>query len=292
MFRMWRWQPFPLKRGLCNVETKHRTATEFTAAPEKMKRVELKGYMLFLDDAYREDAPGPDGLPTGHFRLAGRDRELVIMVEEPGNVSGLGRREKDNLRLAAERMARGQATDSEMIVLRSEQYHKKMNLVGDLAAFGCWAVHLRTPQRDVGVIAIRRKFIPPIGDTYQGAQPGGGGVRLRSAHGLAGTLPSGGGGGGGHSRRPLLALSLTRARARVADVFVVLHDDVDIEDATMFMSGLERQADTLSPLVRVPFYDDTITRVKADALLYDEDSFSWFHAEVRRPDPHTLHPNF
>ena len=70
------------------------------------------------------------------------------------------------------------------------------------------------------------------------------------------------------------------------------------------MSGLERQADTLSPLVRsplvrprflshdapdhssqcearpvqvrVPFYDDTITRVKADALLYDEDSFSWF----------------
>ena len=27
--------------------------------------------------------------------------------------------------------------------------------------------------------------------------------------------------------------------------------------------------------VRVPFYDDTITRVKADALLYDEDSFSW-----------------
>ena len=31
--------------------------------------------------------------------------------------------------------------------------------------------------------------------------------------------------------------------------------------------------------VRVPFYDDTITRVKADALLYDEDSFSWFHSE-------------
>ena len=42
------------------------------------------------------------------------------------------------------------------------------------------------------------------------------------------------------------------------------------------MQGLERQVDTLSPLVRVPFYDDTITRIKADALLYDEDSFSWF----------------
>ena len=83
---------------------------------------------------------------------------------------------------------------------------------------------------DVGVIAIRRKFIPPVGDTYQ-------------------------------------------------DAFIVLHDDVGIDEPVLFMSGLERQADTLSPLVRVPFYDDTITRVKADALLYDEDSFSWFHAE-------------
>jgi hypothetical protein len=180
--------------------------------------------------SYIADPPGPDGLPTGRFCLTGRDRELTVIVEPVANVSSLGRREKDNLRLAAERMARGSATDAEMIVLRSEQYHKKMNLIGDLAAYGCWAVHMRTPQRDVGVIAVRRKFIPPVGDTYQ-------------------------------------------------DVFIVLHDDVAIEDALVFMAGLERQADTLSPLVRVPFYDDTITRVKADALLYDEDSFSWFHAE-------------
>ena len=69
------------------------------------------------------------------------------------------------------------------------------------AAYACWAVHLRTPQLDVGVIAIRRKFIPPIGDTYQ-------------------------------------------------DIFVILHDDVAIDDPAIFMAGLERQADTLSPLVR------------------------------------------
>jgi len=231
MFRNWRWQPFPLKRGACEGSSSKRTATEFTAAPDKMQRVELKGYLLFLDDAYRPDAPGADGLPTGKFRLRdGRDRELLVLVEPTMSVSGLGRREKDNLRLAAERMARGKATDSEMIVLRSEQYHKRMNLVGDLASYSCWAVHLRTPQRDVGVIAVRRKFIPPVGDTYQ-------------------------------------------------DIFIVLHDDVGIEAANMFMSGVERHVDTLSPLVQVPFYDDTITRVKADALLYDEDSFSWFHAE-------------
>ena len=166
-----------------------------------MKSVQLNGYLAFLDDAYRAEPHGPDGKPTGRFRLAGRDRELRIVVEPAATISGLGRREKDNLRLAAERTARSQSADSEMIVLRSEQYHKKMNLVGDLASYACWAVHLRTPQLDVGVVGIRRKFIPPVGDTYQ-------------------------------------------------DIFVVLHDDVAIEDAALFMSGLERQADTLSPLVR------------------------------------------
>ena len=176
-------------------------------------------------------------MPTGRFRLAGRDRELRVKVEPAASVSGLGRREKDNLRLASERMARAQSSDSEMIVLRSEQYHKKMNLMGDLASYACWAVHLRTPQLDVGVIAIRRKFIPPVGDTYQ-------------------------------------------------DCFIVLHDDVAIDDPVLFMSGLERQADTLSPLVRVPFYDDTITRVKADALLYDEDSFSWCALPPTTPARH------
>ena len=37
----------------------------------------------------------------------------------------LGRREKDLLRLAAERVARSMSADSEMMVLRSEQCHKR-----------------------------------------------------------------------------------------------------------------------------------------------------------------------
>ena len=41
MFRQWRWMPFPVKRGQCDVAKRDRTATEFTAAPDKMRRVEL-----------------------------------------------------------------------------------------------------------------------------------------------------------------------------------------------------------------------------------------------------------
>ena len=147
--------------------------------------------------------------------------------------------------------------------------------MGDLASWACWTVHLRTPQLDIGVIATRRKYIPPVGDQYQ-------------------------------------------------DIFIVQTDDVEGGSPELFMQGLERQAratpctrtdapsqhsppsappplalpplappspprspwqaDTLSPLVRVPFYDDTITRIKADALLYDEDSFSWFQVGTARSD--------
>lgn len=68
-------------------------------------------------------------------------------------------------------MARQQTLEGgaaeEMIILRSEQYHKRMNLMGDLACYGCWAVHLRTASLDIGVVACRRKFFPPIGDQYQ-----------------------------------------------------------------------------------------------------------------------------
>ena len=240
MFRKWTWQTFALKRGLCDVVKRERTASEFTTPPDKMQRMEMKGYMMFADEAFRADPPGPDGQPTGCYRMTGRDTELKFIVEKPQAVAQLGRREKDLLRLAAERVARGMSADSEMMVLRSEQYHKRMNLMGDLASFACWTVHLRTPQMDVGVIATRRKYIPPVGDQYQ-------------------------------------------------DIFVVQTDDVETrESPEQFMQGLERQVDTLSPLVRVPFYDDTITRIKADALLYDEDSFSWF--QVLRPLPPHAHP--
>ena len=64
------------------VQPVSRSSGQFTAAPDKMKKVELHGYLVFLDDAYRADPPGPDGKPTGRFRLAGRDRELRVFTEQ------------------------------------------------------------------------------------------------------------------------------------------------------------------------------------------------------------------
>ena len=130
-------------------------------------------------EAYRGEL-GADGQPSGIYRLAGRERVLKVLVIAVEPVATLGRREKDSLRLKAEQMARGQSADAEMLILRSEQasaqfvrrrailsarnslgvrdalgalpsdrpplcgaqYHKRMNLMGDLAAWGCWAGRL------------------------------------------------------------------------------------------------------------------------------------------------------
>ena len=83
MFRKWSWQTFPLKRGQCDVARRERTALEFTTAPEKMQKIEFGGYLLFADDAYRGEL-GADGQPSGIYRLAGRERERRLRVDEVG----------------------------------------------------------------------------------------------------------------------------------------------------------------------------------------------------------------
>jgi hypothetical protein len=60
------------------------------------------------------------------------------------------------------------------------EYYKKMNLTGDPASWEAWETHLRAgpartggassdkiSERDIGIIAVRRKYIPPVMDTSQ-----------------------------------------------------------------------------------------------------------------------------
>jgi hypothetical protein len=54
-------------------------------------------------------------------------------------------------------------------VLRSEAYTKRMNLSSDPARASCWAAHIRSPSVDVGVIGVRREYVPPAGDSSQDA---------------------------------------------------------------------------------------------------------------------------
>jgi len=46
-------------------------------------------------------------------------------------------------------------------------YRKKLNIVNDEAMWHCFRLHIFTKRREIGVIGVRRKFIPPSIDTFQ-----------------------------------------------------------------------------------------------------------------------------
>jgi len=46
-------------------------------------------------------------------------------------------------------------------------YRKKMNITADESMYHCFRLHIFTPYREIGVIGVRRKYIPPLIDCYQ-----------------------------------------------------------------------------------------------------------------------------
>lgn len=45
-------------------------------------------------------------------------------------------------------------------------YRKRENLHLDISEWGGWEVHARSERRDIFVIILRRKFIPPFLEGY------------------------------------------------------------------------------------------------------------------------------
>lgn len=49
----------------------------------------------------------------------------------------------------------------------SSTHNRKLNLVGDKSSWLAYKMSVLTPEREIGVICLRRKFIPPYFDTFQ-----------------------------------------------------------------------------------------------------------------------------
>jgi hypothetical protein len=55
----------------------------------------------------------------------------------------------------------------EKFLISSMPYERKSNLVADKAMVNCWETQLRFNEFDLYVSIIRRRFIPPVMDTFQ-----------------------------------------------------------------------------------------------------------------------------
>ena len=49
----------------------------------------------------------------------------------------------------------------------SQNYNKKSNLTSDKAQWQGWECLVRTQTRDIHIIILRRKYIPPMMDSFQ-----------------------------------------------------------------------------------------------------------------------------
>eukprot|EP00003_Mantamonas_plastica_P002224 TRINITY_DN1166_c0_g1_i7.p1 TRINITY_DN1166_c0_g1~~TRINITY_DN1166_c0_g1_i7.p1 ORF type:complete len:434 (+),score=142.92 TRINITY_DN1166_c0_g1_i7:213-1514(+) len=187
-----------------------------------------------------------------------------VQISDPTPVAHLSRREKMDLRLLAERIARSKVEGAnEYGFVYSDDYRKKMNLTGDPASWKCYAVHLKqvtqisgddefigsssssssssrkatskvTMVRDVGIIIARRKYVPPFGDVSQDF------IFTRM-------------GPWKNARQPILN----------------------------FMLPLERMVDCLAPLNQNYFYDNMVIQCKLDSLMCDEESFTWYQTQLK-----------
>ena len=75
-------------------------------------------------------------------------------------------KEKEDLRFYCEEYAHQLMAEEVYWVISSNMYLKRSNMNADKASWSGWEVHIRTNKQDVLVILMRRKYIPPIMDSF------------------------------------------------------------------------------------------------------------------------------
>mmetsp|Transcript_23373 Transcript_23373/g.20310 ORF Transcript_23373/g.20310 Transcript_23373/m.20310 type:complete len:134 (-) Transcript_23373:1460-1861(-) len=56
--------------------------------------------------------------------------------------------------------------ENKVWIISSKPYTKRSNLNQDIASYSGWEVHMRTKKKDITVIMMRRKYIPPLLDVF------------------------------------------------------------------------------------------------------------------------------
>lgn len=94
-------------------------------------------------------------------------QQVYIAISDPISVDHLHHfKERQDPRYYCEDFARQTLEDEEFFMISSRIYCKRSNLLNDKASWAGWEVHMRTSTRDIMVILMRRKYIPPILDTF------------------------------------------------------------------------------------------------------------------------------
>ncbi len=222
-------------------------ALDFTVEPQGLKKFTHNKYAFFCPTTFRR---GPRSQPDLFYDVQGsnreRSRDAFYVRVKPARP--LQEDANTTLKQIVDEVIENQVMphiQSYQRVGAPKEYYKKMNLTGDPASWEAWEVHIRAQrpktqnqrdvivgEREIGIIACRRKYIPPVMDSSQ--------VIVVTYFGGKGKWD---------------------------------HDET-------FMDSPERIVDSLTAtsLCHVP--DRLVIQTKADALLFDEEGYAWFHKRL------------
>ncbi len=182
-----RTQPLPMAVPSHWPEFRHPTIMMFNTIPEPLK-VGMKpfyrcGYLFLAPRDMQDESSSRHNRHSStyvfpSFDAAGvedspdRSKHLVMRVMPSKPLRASMPDSNLNFHLWVEsiawKVAREEAGPSSRVFIPERGvYHKKMNITSDESMYHCFRLHIYTARREIGVIGIRRKFIPPLLDEYQ-----------------------------------------------------------------------------------------------------------------------------
>jgi len=153
----------------------------FKDCPEGEVEFDVGNYRFWIDDSFVA------GSRPGHYRSRQKYGRLTVQVKPSGSIIELKRSRLYSIKsVADEEVQRIASLVKEYVFVSTPKfYRKKYNLTHDQAQWTAWVAHMRTgrkrdmldpkmnksaticQQRDVVIVAARRKYIPPLMASYQ-----------------------------------------------------------------------------------------------------------------------------
>eukprot|EP00929_Paragymnodinium_shiwhaense_P101880 TRINITY_DN65076_c0_g1_i1.p1 TRINITY_DN65076_c0_g1~~TRINITY_DN65076_c0_g1_i1.p1 ORF type:complete len:938 (-),score=240.00 TRINITY_DN65076_c0_g1_i1:79-2892(-) len=221
------------------------------------KQAFFKDYGLWLHNSFAEVADGTSKTGTGRFvgpidllsdgdgvdlsAMADMQVEVTVHVYDPVHVAHLPRHGREHVRWMAMEYRSALVHEQDTYVVRNQPYNKKMNLANDPAAWTCWEQLLKGQETTTMLVLMRRHYMPPMCDHVQDCA--------------------------------LLFRCPTRAL------------DSGLTGRGVKEEDLRQQAhiavDSFCTVVLHPTLYPELIQAKLDALLFDEDSYSWLWSRMR-----------
>eukprot|EP00753_Platysulcus_tardus_P016008 PLAT5370.2.p1 GENE.PLAT5370.2~~PLAT5370.2.p1 ORF type:complete len:862 (+),score=500.89 PLAT5370.2:1-2586(+) len=256
MYTHWRVAEFPVVLGSVDAAGKSASLRamydSFLSPPTTEVKYHYGGYFFFCPESFKEKRDRYTGLSSGRYCKRTTDLNAFDFFEmrvfRPVSIKALVAMGHGALQVVAQKVVEqiGAVVETYSVMEIPSVYHKKMNLVGDPAAWEAWQIYVRTSDpvnhsaaallnsnRDIGIIALRRKYIPPVMDTAQ-------------------------------------------------DIVLLYYGRKNLfyTKETKFMEAVEGIADSLSVESRSFAADSIVVQKKTDALLLDEETYAWYQTQL------------